>query len=87
MHTSVEAYDAGADKWTVLAAHLPCERKYHTACELNGNNLLCPFLRFLQQALHHILASGSCLCGVYRKVACSMELGPCRPGVCCGRHD
>ena len=36
VHTSAEEYDAGSDKWSLLAAQLPCERKYHSACELNG---------------------------------------------------
>ena len=43
VHTSVEEYDAGSDKWAILAAHLPCERKYHTACELHGKRPLLPF--------------------------------------------
>lgn len=39
VHTSVEEYDAGSDRWSVLAGHLPFERKYHTACELSGKHL------------------------------------------------
>lgn len=47
MHTSVEEFDVGSEKWTMMATHLPCERKYHTACELNGKRSLFPVIEEL----------------------------------------
>ncbi len=84
MHTSVEVYDAGADKWTILAARLPCERKYHTACELNGEDLL-----LLPHALSDRTSPcpGSCLRAAQGRGLPGWKLDLCRAGVCCGRHD
>ena len=56
MHTSAEEYDAGIDKWTILADHLPCERKYHTACELNGKTWLLPLDSQLLMLCNHFLS-------------------------------
>ena len=56
VHTSVEEYDAGSDRWSVLAGHLPFERKYHTACELGGKHLSRSYCYFRH-------AFEACLCG------------------------
>lgn len=62
VHTSAEEYDTGNDKWSILAAHLPCERKYHTACELNGTPPLPP-CQAHSQAKHRAMAPERIPCG------------------------
>ena len=61
VHTSVEEYDVGGDRWVTMAAHLPCERKYHTACELNGKLplLLSPASQDPQHQLSLLVTSGT----------------------------
>ena len=67
VHTSAEEYDTGKPtSGAILAAHLPCERKYHTACELNGTTLLllpAPVMAHSQAKHHAIALAEHILCG------------------------